>query len=172
MLEDLWTFSVRSLNGAWVLYCLNLLKWLFFVHCLEVKRNPIPRFNPTPLISTKQQDHTSQDHFCSLIDEFPVWNSEPDQTMMMRWATFPEREKVPRLLSGDLKHWWSLATLFWVANGLVVVWVVMVQFISFLIRLLRFLHLLKAFDFEWFSYKIRFLLQYNQLVIIEFWPVL
>ena len=128
MLGELWTFSVRSLNGAWVLYRLNLPKWLFFVHCLEVKRNPIPKFNPTPFISTKQQDHTSQDHFCSVIDEFPVWNSEPDQTMMMRWATFPEREKVLRLLSGDSKHWWSLATPLWAANGSVAVWVVMNQF--------------------------------------------
>ena len=36
---------------------------------------------------------TSQDHFRSLIDEFPVWNSEPNQPTMMRWATAPEHEK-------------------------------------------------------------------------------
>ena len=26
------------------------------------------------------QDHTSQDHFCSVMDEFPVWNSETKQS--------------------------------------------------------------------------------------------
>ena len=44
-----------------------------------------------------QQDHTSQDHFCSVIDEFPVWNSEPDQPTMMSWAAAPEREEVSEL---------------------------------------------------------------------------
>ena len=29
-----------------------------------------------------------------MIDEFPVWNSEPDQPTMMSWAAVPEREKV------------------------------------------------------------------------------
>ena len=43
------------------------------------------------------QDHTSQDHFCSVIDEFPVWNSEPDQPTMMSWAAAPEREEVSEL---------------------------------------------------------------------------
>ena len=47
--------------------------------------------------ATHQQDHTSQDHFCSVIDEFPVWNSEPDQPTMMSWAAGPEREKVLEL---------------------------------------------------------------------------
>ena len=32
------------------------------------------------------------------MDEFPVWNSEPDQPTMMSWATVPEREEVPELL--------------------------------------------------------------------------
>ena len=41
--------------------------------------------------------HTSQDYFCSVIDEFPVWNSEPDQPTMMSWAAGPEREKVLEL---------------------------------------------------------------------------
>ena len=45
----------------------------------------------------EQQDHTSQDHFCSVIDEFPVWNSEPDQPTMMSWAAAPEREEVSEL---------------------------------------------------------------------------
>ena len=47
--------------------------------------------------ATLQQDHTSQDHFCSVIDEFPVWNSEPDQPTMMSWAAGPEREEVLEL---------------------------------------------------------------------------
>ena len=46
-----------------------------------------------------QQDHTSQDHFCSVIDEFPVWYSEPDQPAMMSWAAVLEREKASELLS-------------------------------------------------------------------------
>ena len=60
--------------------------------------------------ATLQQDHTSQDHFCSVIDEFPVWNSEPDQPTMMSWAAGPEREEVPEL-SRDPAHWWSLIFL-------------------------------------------------------------
>ena len=48
-------------------------------------------------IQRDQQDHTSQDHFCSVIDEFPVWNSEPDQPTMMSWAAAPEREEVSEL---------------------------------------------------------------------------
>ena len=32
-----------------------------------------------------------------MIDEFPVWNSEPDQPTMMSWAAAPEREKVSEL---------------------------------------------------------------------------
>ena len=57
-----------------------------------------------------RQDHTSQDHFCSVIDEFPVWNSEPDQPTMMSWAAGPEREEVLEL-SRDPAHWWSLIFL-------------------------------------------------------------
>ena len=41
-----------------------------------------------------RQDHTSQDHFCSVIDEFPVWNSESDLATMMSRAASSEREKV------------------------------------------------------------------------------
>ena len=37
-----------------------------------------------------------------MIDEFPVWNSEPDQPTMMSWAAVPEREKVSVLL---LENW-------------------------------------------------------------------
>ena len=38
---------------------------------------------PIPL---HNQDHTSQDHFCSVIDEFPLWNSKFHQTTMMRFS--------------------------------------------------------------------------------------
>ena len=51
-------------------------------------------WNLTYDLSWVHQDHSSQDHFCSLIDGFPVWNSEPDQPTMMRRASRPEREKV------------------------------------------------------------------------------
>ena len=50
--------------------------------------------------SLRYQDHTSDRHFCSLIDEFPVWYSEPDQPTMMilpksfyfqqRWHKIPQ----------------------------------------------------------------------------------
>ena len=122
---ELWTFSVRSANGAWILYRLTLLDCVFFGQRLEIKRHSIFHCNRASLTTTEEQDHTSQDHFCSVIDEFPVWNSEPDQTMMMRWATFPEREKVSRFPSGELKHWWSLTFPMWMVNGSVAVWVVL-----------------------------------------------
>ena len=38
--------------------------------------------------------HRPQDYFCIVIDEFPAWNSEPDQPTMMSWAVGPEREEV------------------------------------------------------------------------------
>ena len=38
------------------------------------------------------QDHTLQDHFCSMIDEFPVWSSETDQAAMMWIVPYSERE--------------------------------------------------------------------------------
>ena len=61
---------------------------------------------PSQLLKIRllRQDHTSQDHFCSVIDEFPVWNSEPDQTTMMSWATLLEREKV----SDHLREVWNI----------------------------------------------------------------
>ena len=40
------------------------------------------------------QDHTSQDHFCSVYDEFPVWSSETNPAAMMWIVPFPERETV------------------------------------------------------------------------------
>ena len=39
------------------------------------------------------QDHTLQDHFCSMIDEFPVWSSETDQAAMMWIVPYSEREE-------------------------------------------------------------------------------
>ena len=33
-----------------------------------------------------------------MIDEFPVWNFEPNQPTMMSWAAVLEREKVLELL--------------------------------------------------------------------------
>ena len=59
-------------------------------------------FNITIIYTKIQQDHTSQDYFCSVIDEFPVWNLEPDQPTMMSWAPGPEREKVSKL---QLEFW-------------------------------------------------------------------
>ena len=38
------------------------------------------------------QGHTLQDHFCSMIDEFPVWSSETDQAAMMWIVPYSERE--------------------------------------------------------------------------------
>lgn len=39
-----------------------------------------------------RQDHTSQDHFCSVIDEFPVWNSESIKPRGWDLVSSPERE--------------------------------------------------------------------------------
>ena len=39
-------------------------------------------------------DYTSQDHFCNMIDKFPVWNLKPYSAMMMRLMACSEREKV------------------------------------------------------------------------------
>ena len=61
------------------------------------------------------QDHTSQDHFCSVINEFPVWNSKSFKPRWWDTVPHPEREadpKPPVLLIIDdrslLKHeqWW------------------------------------------------------------------
>ena len=38
------------------------------------------------------QDHTSQDHFCSVINEFPVWNSKSFKPRWWDKVSHPERE--------------------------------------------------------------------------------
>ena len=53
------------------------------------------------------QDHTSQDHFCSVINEFPVWNSK---SVTPRWwdsTSCPERDT--GFGSQVRNHRWSLA---------------------------------------------------------------
>ena len=104
------------------IYCKGWTPW-FKTICLCKGINKLQEVRII-LCFLQNQDHTSDRHFCSLIDEFPVWNSEPDQPTMMSWATSPEREEVPELHQGDLEHWWSLASLSRVADGLVAVWVV------------------------------------------------
>ena len=80
--------------------------------------------------TTVIQYHTSQDHFCSVIDEFPVWNSEPNQPTMMSWAAVLEREKE---LEPDWAkvHWWSLIFLYWKMEGIGAVWVVFKGMLTF-----------------------------------------
>ena len=67
----------------------------FIVHVLKAFCTDLSVGHPSD--ATNRQDHTSQDHFCSVIDEFPVWNSEPDQPTMMSSAAAPEREEVSEL---------------------------------------------------------------------------
>ena len=53
------------------------------------------------------QDHTSQDHFCSVINEFPVWNSK---SVTPRWwglTSCPERDT--GFGPWVQNHRWSLA---------------------------------------------------------------
>ena len=69
---------------------------------------------PSSSLPDKCQDHTSQDHFCSVIDRFPVWNLEPDQPTLMSKATSPEHEEARCQYSFQLfrpLHWWLL--VFW-----------------------------------------------------------
>ena len=108
------------------IYCKGWTPW-FKTICLCKGINKLQEVRII-LCFLRNQDHTSDRHFCSLIDEFPVWNSEPDQPTMMSWATPPEREKVWELLHGCLTHWWSLATHLWEVNGEVAVWVVIRTF--------------------------------------------
>ena len=49
------------------------------------------------------QDHTSQDHFCSVINEFPVWNSKSFKPRW--WDTVPHPEREADL---KLQCFWSL----------------------------------------------------------------
>ena len=71
-------------------------KW---VHCcqFEISKATHSCLCCCPFHIVHPQDHTSQDHFCSVIDRFPVWNLEPNQTMMMIRASLPEHERVQRL---------------------------------------------------------------------------
>ena len=70
-----------------------------------------------------EQDHTSQDHFCSVIDEFPVWNSDP---INPRWWVEQSSLSVKRWQGSlrDLSHWWSLTLQSRRVKGMAVVWVV------------------------------------------------
>ena len=49
------------------------------------------------------QDHTSQDHFCSVINEFPVWNSKSFKPRWWDTVPHPEREA-----DRKLQCFWSL----------------------------------------------------------------
>ena len=72
------------------------------------------------------QDYTSQDHFCSIIDKFLVWNLKPNTAMLMRYMAGPEREKDLWVITMGPDHRWSLGeqTLVSHRNGLVIFWVV------------------------------------------------
>ena len=47
--------------------------------------------------SVVSQDHTSQDHFCSVINEFPVWNSKSFKPRWWDKVSHPEREAVQKI---------------------------------------------------------------------------
>ena len=49
-------------------------------------------FGPSSLQTWPNQDHTSQDQFCSVINEFPVWNSKSIKPRGWGTASLPERE--------------------------------------------------------------------------------
>ena len=86
------------------------------------------------------QDHTSQDHFCSVIDDFPVWKSKPYSTSMMRtsllpWAwRRPSSSSAPCGIFSDIDD--RLSRLQREANGLETVWEVLSygDLITFMIR--------------------------------------
>ena len=50
-----------------------------------------------------RQDHTSQDHFCSVINEFPVWNSKSFKPRWWDKVSHPEREAVQKI-----QFFWTL----------------------------------------------------------------
>ena len=50
-----------------------------------------------------RQDHTSQDHFCSVISEFPVWNSKSFKPRWWDKVSHPEREAVQKI-----QFFWTL----------------------------------------------------------------
>ena len=94
----------------------------------SIKRHFVSTFIRSYVTTTQFQDHTSQDHFCSVIDEFPVWNSEPDQPMMMSWAPASEREEVSDL-STEI---WNIddrsSSFYRWMEGVGAVWVVLCYF--------------------------------------------
>ena len=61
------------------------------------------------LASRQRQDHTLQDHFCSVIGRFPAWNLEPTQTTLMSYTWTLEHEKNSgRGYCCGLDYWGSL----------------------------------------------------------------
>ena len=57
--------------------------------------------------SVPTQDHTSQDHFCSVINEFPVWNSKSVTPQWWDLTSCPERDT--GFGPWVRNHRWSLA---------------------------------------------------------------
>ena len=49
------------------------------------------------LQTSLSQDHTSQDHFCSMINEFPVWNSKSFKPRWWDKVSHPEREAAQKI---------------------------------------------------------------------------
>ena len=80
-----WKVSKYSLD-CWVSYLrisfpCQFVSYGFFMKMIA-KRN-LPQ-SPSVIYST-WYGHTSQDHFGSMIDEFPAWNSKTHQTPRMWW---------------------------------------------------------------------------------------
>ena len=92
----------------------NAIKWWYFklfpqavAHIIaHIAHISLSRRGIIGLAETFQvQDHTSQDHFCSMFDEFPVWSSETNPAAMMWIVPFPEREKAMQHIA--VSHRWS-----------------------------------------------------------------
>ena len=72
-----------------------------------------------------------------MIDEFPVWNSEPDQPTMMSWAAAPEREEVSELFIEVWNIDDRLSSFYRWMEGVGAVWVVYLykrEYVSFSLK--------------------------------------
>ena len=75
----------RQLIGT--LWCGSFKFWYIFFYASEMfLSKPQRKWQVGSFTDQceKLQDHTSQDHFCSVINDFPVWKSKPYSTTMMR----------------------------------------------------------------------------------------
>ena len=107
--SNCWAFSTKGHQNKNEKFPQTMLSLILRM----MNRTPSNKLSRLPLITihcseSSLQDHTSQDHFCSVINEFSVWNSmssnHDDETQFRILSVKP----VWSFSALSFDHWWLL----------------------------------------------------------------